>query len=66
MFRIPKSTNDFFLVDFYLSDTEIIRCAEGKTFKQSFENVNMVLSSSATASKAFKNHFGILPSEVSI
>ncbi|WP_435254186.1 helix-turn-helix domain-containing protein [Tenacibaculum sp. A30] len=52
LFRIPKSTNDFFLVDFYLSDTEIIRCAEGKTFKQSFENVNMVLSSSTTASKA--------------
>lgn len=52
LFRLPKKTNDYFLIDFYLSDTEIVRSAEGKTFKQSFENVSMVLSSSTTASKA--------------
>lgn len=52
LFRIPKVTNDLFLIDFYLSDTKIVRSAEGKTFTQSFENVNIVLSSSTTASKA--------------
>ncbi len=52
LYRKAKKTNNYFLLDFYLSDTEIIRSAEGKTFKQSYENVNMVLSSSTITSKA--------------
>lgn len=52
LYRIPKATNDLFLIDFYLSNTKIVRSSEGKTFTQSFENVNIVLSSSTTASKA--------------
>ncbi len=52
LFRVAKAKNDYFLIDFYLSDTEIIRESEGKVFKQSFEDVNMVLSSSKTESRA--------------
>mgnify|MGYP000250555899 FL=1 len=52
LFRVARVSNDFFLIDFYLSDTEIIRESEGKVFKQSFEDVNMVLTSSKTESSA--------------
>lgn len=51
LFRVAKPKNDFFLIDFYLSDAEITRRASGKVFKQSFENINLVLTSATVNAK---------------
>lgn len=46
--RVANTENDFFLIDFYLSDAEIIRTDSNQTYKQSFENINLVLTSATT------------------
>lgn len=51
LYRTAKNTNDFFVIDFYLSDTEMIQSLEGNSYSLSFENVNLVLTSSVTNSK---------------
>lgn len=51
LLRTPKKVNDLFIIDFYLSKSEIIREIDEKKFNLSFENVNLVLTSATTSSK---------------
>ncbi|MFV0607451.1 MAG: helix-turn-helix domain-containing protein [Niabella sp.] len=47
--RTPKEKNDMFVIDFYLSDSEIIRELMGKTYKLGFHHVNITLVSATTS-----------------
>lgn len=51
LLRMPKAVNDLFIIDFYLSKSEIIREIDEKKFNLSFENVSLVLTSATTSSK---------------
>lgn len=51
LLRKPKSINDLYIIDFYLSNSEITREIEEKQFNLSFETVNMVLTSATAFSK---------------
>lgn len=49
--RIPTTLNELFVIDFYLSASELIRTSKNNTYKLGFEHINMVLTSSATSAK---------------
>lgn len=51
LYRVASKTNNYFLVDFYLSQTEIVRSFESKTAKLSIENINLMLTSATSCSK---------------
>ncbi|MFV0566393.1 MAG: helix-turn-helix domain-containing protein [Flavobacteriaceae bacterium] len=49
--RMPNAKNDFFQIDFYLSNADITSVINNKTITRNFETVNMALTSSMLASK---------------
>lgn len=55
---LPKPLNDFFIMNFYLSNARIKQQTEDKTYEFSYDNVSVLLSSSAAAS-----HYDIPPGE---
>jgi len=47
---LPRETNDFFIISFYLSNAQIKQKTEDKLYQFAFDNVGILLSSSATSS----------------
>ncbi|MFV0304038.1 MAG: helix-turn-helix transcriptional regulator [Moheibacter sp.] len=46
--RIPNKKNDFFIIDFYLSNSVIIRESDGKVYKLGIQNISLFLTSSTS------------------
>lgn len=49
--RIPHQKNELFLVDFYLSNSQILHKSKDHSFTLGFENMNVLLTSATTESK---------------
>ncbi|MEZ4854384.1 helix-turn-helix transcriptional regulator [Flavobacterium sp.] len=45
LLRLPNKENDLFIIDFYLSETELIRKDKDKTVVLGLQNINLVLTS---------------------
>lgn len=49
--RVALDMNQYFLLDFYLSNSQMLVRSENKTYSQSFEQISLVLSSAMTAAR---------------
>jgi len=51
LLRIPKEKNDYFILNFHLSECNISLTGDGKEYNLGFEKVNVLLSSSCSSAK---------------
>lgn len=51
LIREPKEVNDYFILNFHLSESKINQVGDGKRYKLGLGNVNILLASSATSAK---------------
>lgn len=49
--RKPLKENQLFVIDFYLSQSNLIRTSENQIYNLGFENINMMLTSSTTSAQ---------------
>ncbi len=49
--RLPKNKNDYFILNFHLSSSDIRQDIGGKIYKLGFENINVLLSSACAEAK---------------